>query len=134
MKLEMWKQVRDAIANEENYFSMEKFGMGPTAAEVVIGMDDTELSPDGMLPPPCGTASCICGWTNQIVGNKDKLGRIEYADERTAMTALGINDADAHRLFYAHWHPDHLSMNTISRAETIDYMDRCMEAGAVLEN
>lgn len=124
MNVELLLQVKDRILKEEFPVIMESyFAVGPDSPEIAqtdaletvegwFSYEHEEIpGADGINKHGCKTAGCIAGHALMIVhpGN-DKFHDYEYH----AMTALGISQEDADKLFFDWLWPDQfrISYNT----------------------
>jgi hypothetical protein len=114
LNLELLRKVRDAIADEDNPVGFDMAAWEP-------GLSD------------CGTACCIAGHV-VLQGGKPTTP----TGPATASWLLDIGVGDGHHLFYGFWHSsyrddwDGADLDSITRAEAVAYLDRCLEAGEIV--
>lgn len=119
MNRENIQKVRDVIAGlPPERFDMSAYCRGPGLARATIG---------GAVHV-CGTAACIAGWTAAIFKPRTRLVDDPNGDDRlffTAASLLGLDEADAHRLFI----PCDLCGRTTT--EAVRVLDHLLETGEV---
>jgi hypothetical protein len=97
---ELAYRVWDKARQHEAHFDMGDWGDSPDGRPV--GLDD-------LTGPACGTTACLAGWTVVLAGySVDHAARVYGADGQQvgdavemASEMLGINEFQAHELFYA---------------------------------
>lgn len=112
------KLVRDHIAK----LSPARFDM--RSLHIVNGYKANFGIPNDRILIDCGTAACIAGWTNAILGNPDS----EYDDATDAAARLGLDEREADDLFT----PRGFDVKgRFTRAQAVAVLDHLLETGKV---
>ena len=122
MNIENFKKLRDCIANEANFFSMEIYGYDP---------DKTYFIFFGPVPA-CNTPCSLAGWAQHLENPMERSrSESQYGDAHvSAQKWLGLTPKEGRYMFQGHWSKSE-RLEKITREETLEYLDYVIETGKV---
>jgi len=124
VNIENVRKVIKKIADEENFFSMEAWGIYNNDIEYLSGIEFYDRF--GAAKPSCETPACIGGWGEFILKEENKI-KDEFISSNDVGEWLGLNEDAYDALFY----PKHKTYVEITRQEAIDVLENLIITGTV---
>lgn len=121
MNIENFIKVRNAVANN-NRFDMKHYAMLPNGR--------APESPEQYKNPPCGTTFCIAGEAAVQACQEGYIMNSILEAVPLAIGYLGLTRSQAKYLFCGNWADKELE--DITLGETLEYLDRCIEAKEIV--
>lgn len=85
----------------------------------VLSISSTQFDPDA-----CGTAACIGGWAAALARKEGAVG----PTVGLARDWLGLHWKEADGLFYGNWKPEGRTLESVTRDEVVEELERRLAA------